>query len=1008
MCPLKRAQSPNALDRTIRVLTITRHRWTHSKHCFTLPETKRTYKLISPTLISELNHDPKREYPADGGFADIYVPSAEIVVECKRRGRADPEGIGGNQDETQLEQLTRYVSAINDSLFDRPNRGMITDGVDYYLYKFGQENNRHKSLQPQLVEHKSFRNHLQLKKALTDIFDPNDRKCKPWVSDDLYEQFGSFLDPIRSTYIARKNEKEVKTRFELWRQLLAASGMDIGDEYDQNELFLQHTLLIAVARAATATMDSQFGEKAVDEYLREGFVSWLLPYRNNAKHLIANVAIEIFTEVARFEWHRERKDVFRPFYERLIDKSRRHMYGEYYTPNWLAEWLVTKMLSKSWIEKSVDRAADTKDELSRCGVLDPCCGSGTFLYEATRLLISSDYVSDVVGGDPLEAQKLVARLIHGFDIHPIAVEIAQASLKRLLPNIPTYRFNIAQTDSLMLAREEQNLYQRSGIVTFTPSVAADLQIRLPERFIQSNSFDQRLNTLITSARENREFPRALNRDLTKKEQTVLLDTYADLIRLCQRFGDGIWVWWIKNAVSSHKLRLQKVNRILTNPPWVTINSISDKNRQDEVIDLAKKHDVWFGGRNATSFDLAAVIVLQTRSIFLSSKGKSAWILNESSARGEQWAKFRSVYAENRSSVYRLGKLKNPPFSGAASCVWIDDNLEQDLTWYCHNNKDNKVDNNLSWSTNRNRIYSRISPKLPFESPSTYRDTPRQGATITPACLTLIDAASMEPRGSTTTGITISSRHQPWKKFGTLKVKVPNTWIRPTLQPDDYFPYGVKKTKTYAIVPMNESGKILPGRNGKNHPQWIELDALYSENCGVGSATPQDLFSQIDFNGKLSSQVTSRSRYRVIYNTSGAWMRALVLTRSARVIDASSYRLDFGNKNEAYYICAILNSQCLQGAYKLCRKSDRHFHKHVWNRIPIPKFDKTKHMKIAQSAMDLERDVKLFIRSLERSNLDKPSKLNELIRELLVQNGYAKTIDREIRRMLPSFCDIPID
>lgn len=210
-------------------------------------------------VIIELNHDPKWEYPADGGFADIYVPSAEMVVECKRRGNADPEGKGGNTSETQLEQLTRYVGAINDSLFDRPTRGMITDGADYYLYKFRRDKTKKRSFKPRLIEHKQFRNALQLREALTDIFDPNERECKPWVSDDLFDQFSIFLDPIRKLYMNWKQEKEVKTRFELWRQLLLTSGMDIGDSVEQVELFLQHTLLISVARAATATMESNHG-----------------------------------------------------------------------------------------------------------------------------------------------------------------------------------------------------------------------------------------------------------------------------------------------------------------------------------------------------------------------------------------------------------------------------------------------------------------------------------------------------------------------------------------------------------------------------------------------------------------------------------------------------------------------------------------------------------------------------------------------------------------------------
>lgn len=733
-----------------------------------------------------------------------------------------------------------------------------------------------------------------------------------------------------------------------------------------------------------------------------------MPLEGYSKTPQNSVAQDIFEEVSRFEWHRERKDIFRPFYERLIDKSRRHMYGEYYTPNWLAEWIVTEMLDESWIEHSVSKVISGQDDLTESGILDPCCGSGTFLYESVRHLISSKYVMDAAGGESDEGQRIVARLIHGFDIHPIAVEIAQASLKRLLPSVPTNRLNIAQTDSLMLSREEQNLFQRSDNVTFTPSVAADIPIRLPKRFIQSDNFDRSLSVLINSANEERSFPRVLRNGMSGKEIKILKETHEDLTKLCDRYGDGIWNWWIKNSVASYKLRHQKVDRILTNPPWVTINSIAGVQRQNEVKSLALSHDVWHGGRNATSFDIAAVIVLQTRSIFLCSHGKAAWILNESSARGEQWERFRKRYSRNHASVWRLGKLRESPFAGAASCIWIEDGKHRDITWYCNDLKNGKVDNNLNWKANSSRIHKRKTPKLPTTASSTYRNLPRQGATITPSCLSLIEHSSIKVTGNKVLATTIQSRHQPWKALDSMTVEIPKSWVSIVLQPSDYYPYGVVQPTTRAIVPMNSYGEVIGTRHGIMHPQWLKLDRLYRDHRGVGKATPKDLISQLDFSGKLSNQISSTPRYRLIYNTSGSWLRSVVLRGKLPLIDASTYRMDFNSKNEAYFVCAILNAQCLQGAFRLCRKSDRHFHKHVWNRIPIPKYRKSRDLDVAKAAIDCEQEVADYICKLDESVLDKPNKLNELVREYLTTAESAMLIEEYLRKLLPDFCDISTD
>jgi hypothetical protein len=56
-------------------------------------------------------------------------------------------------------------------------------------------------------------------------------------------------------------------------------------------------------------------------------------------------------------------------YESVIAPDTRHRLGEYYTPDWLAAAMV---------EKAVDDPLQQR-------VLDPACGSGTFLFQAVRV-----------------------------------------------------------------------------------------------------------------------------------------------------------------------------------------------------------------------------------------------------------------------------------------------------------------------------------------------------------------------------------------------------------------------------------------------------------------------------------------------------------------------------------------------------------------------------------------------------------------------------------------------
>ena len=58
------------------------------------------------------------------------------------------------------------------------------------------------------------------------------------------------------------------------------------------------------------------------------------------------------------------KDLLKDMYHNLLPKEIRHNLGEYYTPDWLAEFLINEM--------NIDYSKNQS-------FLDPNCGSGTFI-----------------------------------------------------------------------------------------------------------------------------------------------------------------------------------------------------------------------------------------------------------------------------------------------------------------------------------------------------------------------------------------------------------------------------------------------------------------------------------------------------------------------------------------------------------------------------------------------------------------------------------------------------
>ena len=123
-------------------------------------------------------------------------------------------------------------------------------------------------------------------------------------------------------------------------------------------------------------------------------------------------------------------DVFKSLYQNLFPRSLRHQLGEYYTPDWLARHVL-------------DQVGYDGDPAKR--LLDPACGSGTFLVMALRRWRRAESRQWAVGSgqssvhhsafsihhspslSPLPSPLSPPFPIVGFDLNPLAVLTARAN-----------------------------------------------------------------------------------------------------------------------------------------------------------------------------------------------------------------------------------------------------------------------------------------------------------------------------------------------------------------------------------------------------------------------------------------------------------------------------------------------------------------------------------------------------------------------------------------------------
>ena len=132
------------------------------------------------------------------------------------------------------------------------------------------------------------------------------------------------------------------------------------------------------------------------------------------------------------------------------------------------------------------------------------CGSGTFLYHAAKRIIESNAMkSSYMESD--EMMKFVCAMVHGIDIHPVAVEMALANMHRILPGVPDRIIQVCQGDALLTQRPDSQIHSMGGdnLALFSPG---GRPLILPKSFLHDAS---KINKFVNSAIDDSNMPPGL-------------------------------------------------------------------------------------------------------------------------------------------------------------------------------------------------------------------------------------------------------------------------------------------------------------------------------------------------------------------------------------------------------------------------------------------------------------------------------------------------------------------
>jgi len=436
-------------------------------------------KILKPLGISQVGH--YNVTLVSGVRPDALY--GHVIIEYKAPGKLS------NQSEIQKakEQVIKYIKdeAQDKSAWDRYLGVIISDKIAFVRYD--KRNDTWILRGPYDIRRESV---IKLIEALRGL------SRKSLSVDNIVKDFGPSSQiakrAVKLLYERLLNARSERTKllFSDWKRLFSqATGYDPSKLKELRELMAEYGLananpdalifaihtyyaLIMKLIAAEATylygggrfyrsyiaeLEDKYAESGIDgvkaalselesggvfvkllnikNFLEGDYFSWYLEEMDkDLADVIAEIARTLSTyEIATPQLEPEfARDLLKRLYQNLVPRDIRHNLGEYYTPDWLAELMLDEVgLS---LENLMKMGEEDPLKPLNIRVLDPACGSGTFLVlyiSRLRRYAEEHYLVDVL-------PKYILENVVGYDLNPLAVLTARTNYLLAIADLLQY------------------------------------------------------------------------------------------------------------------------------------------------------------------------------------------------------------------------------------------------------------------------------------------------------------------------------------------------------------------------------------------------------------------------------------------------------------------------------------------------------------------------------------------------------------------------------------------
>ncbi|MBM0256833.1 N-6 DNA methylase [Micromonospora sp. 4G55] len=953
------------------------------------------------------------ESPVTGGRR-IDVEIGFTVIEVKK------DLTVGRVKEDAEEQLTGYVRARS-NVFQERYVGVLTDGCDWYAY--------HLSPAGKLDCVAEFR---------VAAKDPDVDGLLVWLEGVLATQQG--IRPTPANIVRRlgahspshlldkasllalygdcKLDSHVKLKRDLWARLLAtAYGTHFSDD---DQLFVDHTYLVISAELiahAVLGFDLASGSYSPDDLLsgrlfdqaeiggvvEADFFDWVLE-AEGGRAFVRTLA----RRLSRFDWKSVEHDVLKVLYESVIDPIQRHELGEYYTPDWLAERMVHETITAPLTQR----------------VLDPSCGSGTFLFHAVRRYLDHAGSAEI---DDAAAMKGVTQHVFGVDIHPVAVTLARVTYllaigsERLQGERGPLAIPVYLGDSLQWHQGE-DLLSSSGDLTVSTADGSELwsrQLRFPNRVVADvSSFDRLVSELATKASTGRSRGQVPSLTAVFRRHGVHPDDQQEIAAtfqiLCDLYDEGrdhIWGYYVRNLARPRWLsnKDNRVDVLIGNPPWLAYRYMPST-LQGEFKTRSSERGLWAGGNVANIQDLSSYFVVRSAELYLSEAGKFAFVMPLAALTRKQYKGFRSGKYDSSFATLRFrftsawdhASVKSKPAMFPVPSCAVFGQLSETagplgtdvVKW-----SGTLPARDISWERAAEHLHTQDGAVARGTAASAYRARFANGATIYPQVLSVVEVAqSAGPLGASSGRKRVKSSRSnqekpPWKSVDTLTGFVEERFIYPAYFGSSILPFRRLMPET-AVLPIHH-GDLMHGKSEEiDHfpglaEWWRKAEQIWLEGRPRGSR--MDLRQRLDFQRNLTNQLPVRGD-RLVYNKSGSILVAARIPKEQSVVDQQLLWGVFPDPKEALYLESVFNSrkftELVAPFQSVGQFGRRDFSKDVFS-VQLPLFDPSNdvHMALANLAVRGEE----VAAGVDIGSL-RSKEARGVIRDALADCGLADEID----------------